>query len=613
MALFFRRIWTIARPYRARLFLGFFCGVVYALSNGALMFLVKWVVNLVFPGSGHFNLTEQLDKAPALLRPITHLLGSWLSNIHATSHSDQVFLISLLPALALVRVLSGYLNVYFANWAAVRAIADLRAQLFNHIQNLPLSFFGTARTGEITGRILNDTGVLHGIIANSMSALVKDPLTVLTLLFVLLGQPETRKLTLISCAALIVCLVPMKIYASKVRKSAKAMQTHVAELNSVMHETFTGNRIVKAYNLEETMLAKFREATRKYVGQMMRIVRANEIPSQLTEFAGVVGVALVLLYAIFQTNPATPGDFVSFILAIVVMYQPIKSLVKLQNQLHQADSASQKIFELLDLQSSIPDPVNPVPLKTAKADIEFKDVEFAYDEKQPVLRDINLKVKAGQMVALVGGNGSGKTSLTNLLLRFYDPQRGAVLIDGTDIRQVAVKDLRNQIAFVSQGTILFHDTIRNNIALGRPGATDAEIEAAAKNACADEFILERPERYQTMVGEKGISLSGGQRQRISIARAILRDAPILVLDEATSEFDSESERTLQVSLEELMEGRTTICIAHRLSTVQKADLIVVLENGRIVETGTHAQLLQARGVYWKLYKLYFESDDPVPR
>jgi subfamily B ATP-binding cassette protein MsbA len=582
MVLFFRRIWTFARPYQTRLFLGFICGLVYALSNGALMFLVKWVVNLVFPGSGNFNVIEQLDKAPAIIRPITHLLGIWLSHIQGTSRSEQVLLICFLPVLALVRVISGYLNTYLANWAAVRAIADLRARLFDHIQNLPLSFFSTARTGEITGRIISDTGVLHSVIANSMSSLVKDPFTVLTLLFVLMAQPETRKLTVISVAALVLCLVPMRIYASKVRKSARAMQSHVAELNSVMHETFTGNRIVKAYNLEQTMLEKFKDATRKFVSQMMRIVRANEIPSQMTEFAGIVGVSLVLLYVVFQSKVATTGDFVQFILSIVVMYQPIKSLVKLQNQLHQADSASQKVFDLLELQSPIREPVNPVPLKAANADIEFQDIEFAYEEK-PVLRGVNLKVKAGQMVALVGENGSGKTSLTNLLLRFYDPQRGAVLIGGTDIRQVAVKELRNQISFVSQGALLFHDTIRNNIALGKPGATDAEIEAAAKLACADEFILKKPDGYQTIVGEKGIALSGGQRQRISIARAILRDAPILILDEATSEFDPESESAFLGSLQGWMKGRTTICIAHRPAALQKADLIVRFDNGRIVE------------------------------
>jgi len=245
--------------------LGFVFSLIYALSNGALMFLVKWVVHLIFPGSGHFNLVEQLQRAPAIIRPITKGLESWLSHMNGpTSRSEQILLISLLPAIALIRVISGYLNVYFANWAAVRAIADLRARLFDHIQNLPLSFFSTAKTGELVGRITSDTFAVHSIIANSMSSLIKDPFTILILLVVLISQPETRKLTVISLVVLPVCIVPMSIYARKVRKSAKAMQSHMAEINSVMHESFTGNRIVKAYNLENAMLEQFKEATRKY-------------------------------------------------------------------------------------------------------------------------------------------------------------------------------------------------------------------------------------------------------------------------------------------------------------------------------------------------------------
>lgn len=604
MTPFLRRVWTFARPYQGRLMLGFLFSLIYALSNGLLMFVVKWVVNLVFPGSGHFNLTEQFERAPSFIRPVTRVLESWLSHMSGpTSRSDQILLISLLPAIALVRVISGYLSVYFANWAAVRAIADLRAQLFNHIQNLPLSFFSTAKTGELVGRITSDTFAIHSIIANAMSSLVKDPFTILTLLVYLISQPETQKLTFISLVVLPVCLVPMSIYARKVRKSAKAMQSHMAEINSVMHESFTGNRIVKAYNLENAMLEQFKAATRKFVGHMMRVVRANEIPSQLTEFAGVFGVSLVLIYAVY--HQATPGDFISFILSIVVMYQPIKSLVKLQNQLHQAASASERVFELLEIQSTIKDPPNPLPLKAANADIEFQNIEFAYEQRS-VLRNINLKVQAGQLVALVGKSGSGKTSLTNLLLRFYDPQNGSVLIGGTDIRRVAIKDLRNQIAVVAQGTILFHDTIQKNIAAGKPSASVEEIRKAAEHAYAHDFIVEKPQGYDTVVGEKGIALSGGQRQRISIARAILRDAPILVLDEALSELDSESGRAVQTALEKLMEGRTTICIAHRLSTIQRADLIVVMKDGQIVETGTHTELMKAEGVYYNLCQLEFE-------
>jgi len=289
----------------------------------------------------------------------------------------------------------------------------------------------------------------------------------------------------------------------------------------------------------------------------------------------------------------------------VVMYQPIKNLARLHNQLQQASAASSKVFELLERRSSITDPLEPRPLQARGADIHFDHIDFDYDEK-PVLRGINLTVKAGQFVALVGRTGSGKTTLTNLLLRFYDPKAGAVRIGGLDLRGVAIKDLRRQVALVTQDTILFNDTIRKNIALGRPGATEAEIEAAAKQARAHEFIMERPLGYDTLAGEKGSTLSGGQRQRITIARAFLRDAPILVLDEATNALDAETERAVQASLEEWRQGRTTICIAHRLSTIQSADLIVVLDDGRVVETGTHATLLAAGGAYSRLHQSSFE-------
>ncbi|MEY2427881.1 MAG: ATP-binding cassette, subfamily bacterial MsbA, partial [Verrucomicrobiota bacterium] len=605
---FFRRIWTFMRPYKTRLILGVVCGILYGLSNGLLIGVIQLVINVVFPGTERVSIEQHLSHAPAFLQPLVSSLIHRLPELKSPSSNLGVaLLIATIPVVMLLRALFGYLNIYLMTWSAAHAVADLRTRLFDHLQNLSLSFFSRARTGDLISRITNDTYVLYGIMGNSLASVIKDPITILVLLIYLWSQQPI--LTLISVVVLPVCLVPIIIYGRKVRKSARAMQGHISDLSSLMHESFTANRIIKAYNLEQTVLAQFKESTKKYIGQIMRVIRANEIPSQLTEFLGAVGISLVLLYVAFQTDRTKPpGDFVGFILSIVLMYPPIKSLARLHNQLHQAASASQHVFELLDTASTVVDPPHPVPLTAAGAHIHFENVNFDYGDK-PVLRGVNLTVKAGQLVALVGASGSGKTTLTNLLLRFYDPQQGSVRIGPTDLRHASIKDLRRQIALVAQETILFNDTIRHNIAVGRPGATAAEIETAARHAFAHDFIVERPQGYETLVGEKGIALSGGQRQRIAIARAILKDAPILVLDEATNALDAESERAVQKALDGLMEGRTTICIAHRLSTIQKADLIVVLANGRIAESGTHAELIQSAGVYSKLYELQFE---PVP-
>ncbi|HEY2329375.1 MAG TPA: ABC transporter ATP-binding protein, partial [Verrucomicrobiae bacterium] len=346
--------------------------------------------------------------------------------------------------------------------------------------------------------------------------------------------------------------------------------------------------------------------TRKYVGQVLRVVRANEIPSQLVEFFAAAGIALVFLYVhhLPIDQMPTQGDFVSFVLGVVMIYPPIKNVTRLHTPLHQARAASERVFELLATQNSVPEPVAPKMLHADHADIEFKNIHFAYGEK-PVLHGINLSVKSGQLVALVGASGSGKTTLANLLLRFYDPTKGAITIGGVDLREVTTRDLRNQIAVVAQENILFNDSIRRNIELGRLGATNEEIITAARHAFAYDFIMQKEGGFDSVIGEKGVSLSGGQRQRIAIARAVLRNAPILVLDEATSALDTESERAVQSALDELMKGRTTICIAHRLSTVLHADMIVVMDQGRIVETGAHAVLSQHGGVYQKLYELQF--------
>jgi subfamily B ATP-binding cassette protein MsbA len=602
---FLLKVWGLARPYRERLMLGVLAGIIAGLMEPLMVATVAFVYGIIFPSAEAPSLADKLKWAPEFLRTWGASVQQSISTGVKTHPGALVAMVAGIPLVIMLRGLFTYLNVYFLQWAAIRAITDLRVRLFEHLMSLSSGFFNRANTGELMSRVMNDTATLQNILSFATAIMVKDPIILLSLLgYLLWQQPKT---TLISMVVMPLCMVPIAIYNRKVRRSGRALQTHAAELGTVMSESFTGNRIIKAYNLEATVVEQFRSTARRFIGHYMRIIRSAEIPGPLLEFVGAIGVSLVLVYLMAQTsNRPTSADFLTVILGIFSMYRPLKNLTRLYNNIEQARAASERVFELLATQNTISEPAQSKSLQAAGAVVHFDNVDFAYDTK-PVLCGINLKIQPGQLVALVGQSGSGKTTLTNLLLRFYDPQRGAVRIGGTDIREFATRDLRSQIALVTQETILFNDTIRNNIALGRPGATNAEIEAAAKHAYAEEFILAEEQGYDRVVGEKGVSLSGGQRQRIAIARAIVKDAPILVLDEATNALDAESERAVQAALEKLTEGRTTICIAHRLSTIQRADCIVVLDQGRMVEMGTHAELIKGRGIYRKLHELQFEQ------
>ncbi len=606
MLAFLFKVWGLARPYRARLFLGVVTGVFTGLLSPLLILTVMFVYGAVFPSADSEASGKLPMRLPGFVQDWFGKVRDALSGGVQAHHWTIYLLVAAIPCVMLLRGISGYLNVYFLQWTASRTIADLRTRLFAHLLNLSAGFYTQNSSGQLISRVIADTQALQNILSNATSVIIRDPITLVSILWCLFYQQP--RLTLISLVALPVCVVPIAIFSRKVRRNSKAMQAQSAELTQIMSEAFTGHRIVKAYNLETIASEKFRGTARRIVSHYMRNIRAVEIPGPLIEFFGSCGVAFVLLYLInhSQSSHPNPTDFIQLVASIFAMYQPLKNITRLQNQMIQARAASERAFALLATETTVPEPAQPRMLHAQNADIAFDHVEFSYGEKI-ALHNINLSIKSGQLVALVGASGSGKTTLSNLLLRFYDPQRGVVRISGVDIREFNTRDLRNQIAVVTQETVLFNDTIGQNIELGRPGATREEVIVAAQHAHAHQFISEKPEGYDTVIGEKGVMLSGGQRQRLAIARAVLRNAPILILDEATNALDTESERAVQTALDELMKGRTTLCIAHRLSTILHADLIVVMDQGRIVETGRHDELIARGGVYQKLYELQFRD------
>jgi subfamily B ATP-binding cassette protein MsbA len=572
----------------------------------------------IYAGGGVHKTAKSRDKGmlamlPGPAKAIVGKLDDWFNAGDHLSPTQKLVrklvAIAFIPLSMLLRGVLAYLNIYMLSWVGIRAANDLKVKLFSHLVNMPMSFFNKHSTGDLMGRI-DGAMAVSNIINTSFSTIIREPITILTLSCTIIGLLWGRPfLSVLILFIFPVCLIPVVIYGRKLRKSHSGIYAKFASVANVMHESFTGMRVIKGYNLESTVVGEFRRATQAIAAFFMRSVRASEAPGPLIEFIGAVGVSFIFVYFAFSPGGGAITKMLMLFGAVFNLYAPVKNLSRLHSQFTLARASLDPVYDLLAIQTTLPEPAQPKPLQAHGAAIRFENITFSYgDNLVPVLHDINLTIQPGQLVALVGHTGSGKTSLANLLLRFYDPQSGAILIGDTDIRSVSSRDLRANIAVVTQQTILFNDTIRHNIALGRPGASNAEIEEAARHAYAHDFITgkDKPHGYETNVGEKGSNLSGGQQQRIAIARAILKNAPILILDEATNSLDPQTERQVQTALEELMQNRTTICIAHRLSTIQKADLIVVLDRGRIVETGTHAELLQKGGIYSKLYELSFE-------
>jgi ATP-binding cassette, subfamily B, bacterial MsbA len=514
-------------------------------------------------------------------------------------------------AIAVVKGLADYGEAVLMNRVGQRVIADVQIALFTRLMRADLAYFHAHPSGTLISRFTSDAVLLRNAAANVLGAIGKDALTVVFLVGVMFYQDWL--LALVSFFVFPVAIRPIVGIGRRMRRVSANTQAEIGQLTTLLSQTFQGARLVKAYGMEDYEERRAAGLFERLFALIDRATRTRSRASPMMETLGGAAIAIVILYGGHQVivGTRTPGAFFSFITALLLAYQPLKSLANLNASLQEGLAAAQRIFQVLDVEPTIRDTPAARPLCVAGGEIRFDRVRFGYAPGAVALDDVSLTVPAGRTVALVGASGAGKSTILNLIPRFFDVEEGSIAIDGQDIRSVTLASLRGAVALVAQEVTLFDDTLRANIAYGRFGAAAAEIEGAARTAGADEFIRELPNGYDTQVGEHGVRLSGGQRQRLAIARAMLKDAPILLLDEATSALDSESERQVQAALRTLIHGRTTLVIAHRLSTVQGADLICVVDRGRITESGRHTELLARGGLYARLYAMQFADERDV--
>ena len=510
-------------------------------------------------------------------------------------------------AIFLFKGLANYGQTILMSSIGLRIVTDLRNKLYEQIQKQSLSFFAEHPTGLLMSRITNDVQAVQTASSEAITALVKDTFMLIALVGVIFYMDW--KLALIAMVVFPLTIYPISRFGKKMRKVTTSSQITMGTLNSLLQETISGTRIVKAFCMEKYESERFAAENERLFKYSMKAVSVNAISSPLMDFLGGLGIAAVITYGGYNVvqGHSTPGTFFSFIAALLMLYEPIKRLTNVNNTINQGVAGAERIFSVIDRTPDIEDRPGAVALPKISRGIDIENVTFCY-ETTPVLKNINLSIKAGEVIAFVGMSGGGKTSLVNLIPRFYDVTEGRILIDGHDIRDVSLQSLRGQIAIVTQQTILFNDTVRNNIAYGDIRKTDEDIYNAARAANAHDFILRLPNGYDSNIGELGTKISGGEKQRISIARALLKDAPILILDEATSSLDTEAEIEVQEALDNLMRGRTTLVIAHRLSTIRNADRIIALVNGEIVEEGNHDALMEKKGEYYRLYNLQFKDE-----
>ncbi len=569
----YRRLLQFLMPYKGKLIIAIICMIILAACTAALAWAMRPMLDEVLSGK---------NKTYIYLMPIGIII------------------------LYIIKGSAFYGQASIMAYIGQRIIYDIRKQLYEHLTSQSLNFFSHRKTGEMLGRITYDVTLLQSAVSTTVTSLMRDVVSIIFLLGVIFSQDWL--LALLALVVFPVMVYPLVRFGQRMRQASYDGQVAMGQMSSLVEETIGGIRVVKAFGMENYERKRFKEITKEFMNHQIKAMKVQALSFPVMEMVAGLGVAGILLYGGLRVadGKATAGMLMAFIVSLLMLYDPVRRLSRANNEVQQGLAAAERIFEILDAPVDIQDPEHPKPMPSFQQNIVFDKVSLTYPQaEKPVLQHINLTINKGEVVALVGRSGAGKTTLANMILRFMDPSQGSIRIDGCDIRDVTQADLRAHMALVTQEVVLFNDTVLHNIAYGHDNIDLNQVIKVAKIANAHEFIEKLPQGYHTLVGERGVILSGGQRQRLSLARALLKNAPILVLDEATSSLDTESERLVQQAIDKLMQGRTAIVIAHRLSTIRHADKIVVLDEGKIVQVGTHDDLLKQGGIYAELYELQF--------